>query len=345
MKKNKGFISLLKSKFRVSIALIFFIFISSNFISCNLIPKEEEVQAPTLIEPPKVTYNTISAKRGTIVKSLDGDAEILPNKMQNLYFEYRGGRLSKINVKLWDAVKKGDVLAELDTDSLNRQIKEQEIIFKKAQLTYEHYIATKGEQYQIESAALDVELEKIKLEDLKQELSKSKLVSPFSGRITYVTDAKLGDNINAFDPVFTIADPSNLVLKYSGRYNSEFQLGMNVKILYNKTSYYGKVAAVPSSIPTSDSEKKDEEYVYISFDKVPENAKFGENASISVEIAKKENTIVLPINAIHKDGDLTYVFLYENDAKVERYVETGIESSMEVEILKGLNDGEKIIVD
>lgn len=99
------------------------IFISSflilfTFSGCKLLPKEEAVVAPSLIETPKVTYNTVDVTKGSIVNKLSAQGNFVSARQQNLFFEQKGGNIAKVYVKAGDTVKAGDVLAELSTEDI-----------------------------------------------------------------------------------------------------------------------------------------------------------------------------------------------------------------------------------
>jgi macrolide-specific efflux system membrane fusion protein len=104
---------------------------------CSLVPKEEEVLAPVLKEPPKVVYNTIDIKTSTFEKKIQVSGSFVSTVQKDLCFTSSSGKLKKINVLLGDHVNKGAILAELFTDNIADQIKEQELVLKKSQLALE----------------------------------------------------------------------------------------------------------------------------------------------------------------------------------------------------------------
>jgi len=94
---------------------------------CSLFPKEEDTLAPPLAEPKEITYETEEAKIGYIEDSIQRSAYFVPVMQKSLYFRYRSGRIKTIHVKPGDTVKAGDVVAELLTDGLEREIQFQEL--------------------------------------------------------------------------------------------------------------------------------------------------------------------------------------------------------------------------
>lgn len=133
------------------------------FSACSVFPVEEAMVQPPIKEPPKITYTVHEAKRGTIEKRIDCKGSFIPVNQFNMSFKHGGQRLLNLNVKLGDSIKKGDIVAELDTDNLNNQIKQQQIKLKRVQLEYE-LIKSDGLQ--------QIELSRHKLDDLKNKLER-----------------------------------------------------------------------------------------------------------------------------------------------------------------------------
>ena len=89
---------------------------------CSMMPEEEELLPPPVKEPEAVEYTTQVIERGDIVNTAKGSGNIGSKKQYSLSFTYRSGYLKSMNVKLGDTVKKGQLIAELDTDSLEKDI-------------------------------------------------------------------------------------------------------------------------------------------------------------------------------------------------------------------------------
>ncbi|NLG88093.1 MAG: HlyD family efflux transporter periplasmic adaptor subunit [Clostridiaceae bacterium] len=109
--------------FHLIIAL-FFCMLSA----CGLFPTEEEVLAPPLIEPEEITYRTAEARIGYIEDSITRTAYFIPVIDKDHFFTNRSGRLKAIYVKLGDTVKAGDLIAELLTDDIEKEIEYQRIL-------------------------------------------------------------------------------------------------------------------------------------------------------------------------------------------------------------------------
>ena len=70
----------------------------------------------------------------------------------------------------------------------------------------------------------------------------------------------------------------------------------------------------------------------------------GDYASLSVTLAKKEDVIVLPRRVVRSYLGRRYVQILEDGLVKERDVQTGLETPTEVEIVRGLEPGQQVII-
>ena len=104
---------------------------------CFLLPQEEEILAPPLVEPPEITYRTRVVELDTIERRVVvGGAIVYPTQIA-LQFGERSGRLKEVLVRLGDDVTAGQVLATLDTDTLRLDVERQRIRVRRAELGME----------------------------------------------------------------------------------------------------------------------------------------------------------------------------------------------------------------
>lgn len=162
---------------------------------CSMFPAEEETLAPPLEVPEEITYNTVEAKTGYIEDSIKEKATFVAYDEVDFFYENNSGRLKKIYVNLGDRAKKGDVIAELLTDNIERQIanKQIEVDSKQKDVDYSKSISDiEIKMYEDEVEVIqkeydtmlkipepftanEVESAKIKLESQKNILNKMKL--------------------------------------------------------------------------------------------------------------------------------------------------------------------------
>lgn len=322
---------------------------SLSLTGCYFFPREEEVLAPPVKEPQKVTYETIDVKRGTIEKVFRCTGIFASSAQKDLSFKDRGGRLKSIPVKIGDTVKKGDTIAELETDTIENDIKLQEITIKKSKIEYDKIktrieIEGGGNKSELELAELDLEAAVLRLEGLKKELGQCKLTSVIDGEVVYISDVKLGDMISAYQTIARVADPSQLQLEYSSDERAgDFKVGMKPDIVMGDNNYRGEVVMAPGSMP-ADAAEELKNTVRIKIDNLPKDISIGASASIKLTLEKLDNVIVLPKQVINTFIGRKFVNVLNNGIREERDVELGIQTDTQVEVVKGLSEGEKIII-
>ena len=88
---------------------------------CSLLPEERVDEIPTLIEPPPSRVVTYPVERMTLQEEIRGLGRVAPTLEENMYFR-QSGRVARVEVQPGQTVKKGDVLVQLETGSLEHDL-------------------------------------------------------------------------------------------------------------------------------------------------------------------------------------------------------------------------------
>ena len=328
-------------------AIVLAAFFTTALSGCYFFPKEEEVLAPPIKVPDEITYETIEVKRGTIENTIRCPGSFVSVSQKDLFYEDRGGRLKEVYVVLGQNVKKGEVLAEIDTDNIVNDIKLQELAVQRSQLLYDdaktRYEIDGGIRTELEMARLDYESNLLRLENLKTELQKARLVSPIDGQVIYVTGTKLGEYVNAFQTVVRIADPMHLQLRHSQDKVNSFSLGMKDTVKIDNEEYEAEVTMTPAEAP-EDADEQSKKSVFLRVDNIPDTVRIGKNATISLTLERQEDVIIIPKQVINNFANRKFVNVLKDNIREERDIEVGIQNDTEAEVIKGLEEGELIII-
>jgi macrolide-specific efflux system membrane fusion protein len=155
----------ISSRIEKAVYILILPFLILSLSGCYFFPQEEEVLAPPLKAPEKVTYRTIKVEKGNIEKRVNATAYFVSDNQTDLSFKHRGGRIESINVKTGDMVEAGDTLIQLETDNLETQLLQQEIALEKLILNYNQSLS---------NAERSIKLANFELEELEKKLEKLK---------------------------------------------------------------------------------------------------------------------------------------------------------------------------
>ena len=137
---------------------------------CEVLPEELPTPTPIPVQlgSKKPTYEV---KRGTIVSVIKALGRVAAQR-EETYFFRQSGRLKALYATYNQKVKKGDVLAELETGLLDTQIAQAEVDVQIAELRVEEAKAAKPELAQLKQAEAGVASAEASLEMAKANLAK-----------------------------------------------------------------------------------------------------------------------------------------------------------------------------
>ena len=112
---------------------------------------------PTAVVPVKPTYKV---QRGELVSQLEFSGRISPEVEEDLFFR-ADGRVRTVLSKRNDMVTKGQILAELEVDGLERELESAQIELERAQVRMDQ---AEGEhEYQVKVAQTNLEIAQLQL--------------------------------------------------------------------------------------------------------------------------------------------------------------------------------------
>lgn len=316
---------------------------------CSLLPREDAVLQPPLVEPAQEELDVVEVGRGSIQTFLKGNATFESSNVKALSFK-DGGQLKSVNVTLGQTVKAGELLGELETGDLDLQLGLQRLSLERAQLLYSQARFDEAGATDLRLKEIDMEREKMSLEAMESRLSKAQLYAPISGTVIFIEQLKTGERVNAYQPIITVADSKSMQLTYTAANAKDVlavEAGMPVSLKYKGKDYAGKVLQSPSDVPAGADASKAEKNavtIIIGMDNPPAGIQIGHSAEMTIELQKREKAIVLPRSALRSYMGRYYVQVAEGELRKEVDVEIGLTTPTEVEVVKGLQEGDKVIL-
>jgi len=316
---------------------------------CSLLPREEAELKPPLVKPATENYRTAEVAEGTVRKEVGGTGAFESLSTDRAQLSGQAGRLEKIEVQAGDSVQAGDVLARLLVDGLDLQVKEQELAAERAAYALKQLPSSDKEGRRL--AGLQLDIEQLKYERLKEQLDHTVIRAKLSGVVTFADSLQEGDLVAPYQTLAVVSDPSKLRLAMgidSGADLGGVKLGSPAEVKIEDKTYAAKVVQTPDSAPQTPNKALAEKYastLYLSVQGLPESAGIGTQASVLIITEQRSHTLVIPKSGLRTYQGRTFVRLLEDGKRLrEADVEAGISSSTEVEILKGLKEGQVIVL-
>ncbi len=219
------------------------------------------------------------------------------------------------------------------------QAKSQYDIAKKQLDTLESV----GRQEQTRGAQDALEAAKARYGAAQAQLAYSEIRSPIAG---VVADRPLypGEMASSGAPLLTIMDISSVIAKANVPQSeaARLKLGMGAKIVSPGGDADGKVTVIsPAVNPNSTTVE-----VWVVAPNPGEKLKPGGTVRVEIRAETVPDAVLVPLTALlsSHEGERTVLVAGADSLAHEHKVETGIRAEGKVQILSGLNAGEKIVV-
>ena len=307
-----------------------------------------------------VLVNTITTKKQIINHHSKFQGIIKTDQNMILYPEF-SGRITKIYVNEGDRVNKGQALAKIDDGGLFNELKLVESQTKLAKTIFDRqsklWNDKIGSEIQYLESKTNYEIQKNRLESLKQSLAKTTIDAPFSGTIdeifieegNLVSPPMMPDQGNAFRIVnlnelyVEAVIPENFI----GKIKKGTQVLVEIPVLnitFNSTIKH----SVSSINKLSRTFKIEVSVPKNELDLIP-------NLNVEINILDYTNSeaILVPESIVSEDSENNkFLYTIENNKAMKTIVETGYTQNGMIEITSGLslnqtviNEGGRIVKD
>lgn len=302
--------------------------------------KDGEGDAPVPVE-------VVAARQGDIAAYVSATANLVAENDVAVLAEIEG-RVTALNIDEGNSVRRGQVLARLDSS-------DQEIAHKKAELRHANakLVFDRGEDLMAKELisreehdrlTVDYQVSRQELAEVEWALEQTVVRSPFDGRVT-ARHIQLGQHIRPGDPLFQITDFEPLIARI---YLSEADIvglrpGTPARIQLNANPDLKLAARIRQISPVVDTATGT---VKVTIEAVspPPEVRPGSFVSIHVVRETHKAALLVPRQAVLRELQSSHVFVTDGGTAVKRAVSVGLEESGEVEILEGLSPGERVVV-
>jgi len=293
-------------------------------------------------ETPPVAVDVIVAGEENIPISIEVNGTVLSEEMIELRPEI-SGRLTYLSIPDGEKVTEGTVLAKINDADLQAQLEQQKVQLELAEKTEQRLkklLAVNGvNQAEYDAALSQVNLFEANIKVLNAQIDKTVIKAPFTGKLglrlvsagAYVTPQILIGTLQQTDKIkidFTVPEVYKNLVCFGDTVFVQSSVGAE-----NLTA---TISAVEPQINTDTRNIKVRARL--------NNGILNPGAFVKVLLSQKGKGIVVPSNAIIPDALSNQVIVVKNGKAVFKNVETGVRTSDAVQLVKGINIGDSIIV-
>jgi len=300
---------------------------------------------------------TVTIKRMTLKEEITATGRIEALKSVDVKSEV-SGKIISLKVDEGDYVKKGDLIAQLDSTEAQLDYRKAESNYLTAKANLERQKVLFEKEFvprgQLETAENNFKQAESDYLSAKERLDKTSIYAPMSGQVIkkYLEEGNVIASgvslVSSGNNIFTIADVTH---KYVDTQVDEVDIG-NIKEgtpavisvdAYPNKDFTGKVIRV-SPMATIEQNLT---FFNVKVEILDPLNLLRVNMSADVKIIprKKENALALPLEALKGKKNDYYVLVKRNPKKFERQpIKIGIENDKYVEVVEGLKENDEILV-
>ncbi len=258
------------------------------------------------------------------------------------------GKIIKILFKEGSYVKEGDLLIKINDSELQAQLTREQFNLKLLedkeyrQRKLLEKEAISKEDY--DDALNNLNVTKAQVELIKAQIEKTEIKAPFNG-IVGLKNVSVGSFVTSSTVIATLQNINPIKIEFSvpEKYSSDVKVGdeINFTVTGNEHNYTAKIYAIEPKIDlvTRTLRMRAKYTANNQGDILP-----GAFADVELILNDIKDALMIPSYALVPELKGQKVFVYKNGKAVSVDVETGIRTDKDVQITKGLNEKDTVII-
>jgi RND family efflux transporter MFP subunit len=304
-------------------------------------------EIPVESDTPKVPVEVSDIHVGSISSTLTSSSTIEAEQSAQVLAKVEG-ILTAVKVREGEYVEAGQNLAcledeekKLALDKARLRLGKAKAEYNRAELSFNQKLISR---FDYEKSIFDRDLAESELETATLELDYTQVRAPFSGRITQKA-VVVGQAVKKGDHLFTLADFDSLVARIFLPEKDVFELekGQPAELVLESKAdlkFNGRIRDISPVVDPKTGTVK------VTLDITSRGSALRPGAFVRVNIITDthERAMLVPKIALLNEDSEDFVYLAVDDVAVRRPVRTGYISNGMVEIIEGVEPGDRIVI-
>ncbi len=318
-------------------------------VAYKLMSNKKEMAATAAVAEIKsqaISVALTEPKTGKIDKSFTAQGNFAPMNALTLTSE-TSGQVLKVFKRKGDKVRAGEVLAQVEANTMSADLATAQANFEKAKRDlgrYENLAAGEAiTKRQLEEARLNVKVTEAQLVAARQRVNKTRITAPISGEINEIY-IEVGSFLNMGAKLYDIVNVDKLKLKVQVNEAQVLLIdkGQKVKVKADVNAaqeFEGTVTAIAAQ--ATNALKYD---VEIEVKNPAKNSlRAGMYGTAAFQIQEHRDALLIPREAIVGGIQDPSVYVVQNGIASLKKVKAGTVTQDQVEIVDGLTAGDKVV--
>ena len=257
-------------------------------------------------------------------------------------------RVTRILVEEGEHVRAGQLLAELLRDEAEIMVNKASLTADNARMAFERAQRMHEEdliaQEEFDKTTMNHRIAQQELAEAEWRLEKTQIRAPFDGRVT-LRSCTLGQDVRPGDELFTVTDFTPLIARIYLPEKDVLRLdeGRDVRITLNaddQVVFEGRIRQISPVVDTATGTVK----VTIEAVDPPSGVRPGGFVAVDITRETHPDTMLLPKKAVIRELKQAHVFVANGELAEKRDVALGLEEGKNIEIVSGIERGDRIVV-
>jgi RND family efflux transporter MFP subunit len=306
-----------------------------------------------------IEVETQKASYGKLTESVSASGEIVAANSANLAFQ-TAGEVVEVNFSEGDLVKKGDIIAKLDTTTLYNNYKIAEATLRAAEASLDStYDTLQGKEETETFAEISTRTTAETTKDkaywafvtAAKNLEGAYIKAPFDGVVTEIPDNLVPGSYVSIPTtsIFRVVGPNTVYFEseVSEVDINKLTSGQKAQVeidAFPDEVFDGKVSGFNFSSTTTSTGGT----AYVARITLPNNEnklfRLGMNGDADIIISETQDILLIPYTALVEEEGQSYVWVERGRKASKKPVEVGSSSINNIEVISGIEEGDKVII-